>query len=158
MTEATLDEAGLVEWGRRLGASAARDRVFVALIGALGAGKTTLTRAACEGAGVRDDVTSPTYTLVHWYRGATGPIAHVDLYRIDDPRELDPLDWDELASGGCAVFVEWADRAGPALPPDRWELRLAIDPDPTRRRVSPRSLGDAPPIPEPVDARSAGAC
>ena len=67
MTRIQLDEGALRQWGQVLGAVAARDSVFVALFGALGSGKTTLVQAACEGAGVSMNGTSPTYTLVHWY-------------------------------------------------------------------------------------------
>jgi len=152
MIEAVLDLTTLRKWARAVGEVAARERVFVALFGPLGAGKTALIKAACAGAGVTTVVTSPTYTLVHWYEGAAGPIAHADLYRIDDPRELATLGWEELESGQCAVFVEWADRAGAELPPTRWELRMSLEADPAVRRVRGVALGGAPPIPDPPAA------
>jgi len=149
MIDAELDLAALDAWGRALGELAVRERVFVALFGPLGAGKTTLIKAACAGGGVVDAVTSPTYTLVHWYEGARGRVAHADLYRIVDPRELAALGWDDLESGEFAVFVEWADRAGTELPPTRWELRLSLEADPARRGVRGVALGGAPAIPDP---------
>ncbi len=150
MIETTLDLVALRTWGAALGALAARERVFVALFGPLGAGKTTLIQAICVGAGVTEPVTSPTYTLVQWYQGAGGRIAHADLYRIEDPRELAPLDWEDLESGKFPVFVEWAERAGTELPPTRWELRLSLDADPTLRRVRGVALGGAPAVPAPA--------
>ena len=78
---ARLSKVALTSWGRALGVIAARDRVFVALYGSLGAGKTTLIQAACAAAGVSDPVTSPTFGLVHWYQCGAGRIAHADLYR-----------------------------------------------------------------------------
>jgi len=149
MTRIQLDEGALRQWGQVLGAAAARNSVFVALFGALGSGKTTLVQAACEGAGVSMDVTSPTYTLVHWYCGKHGPIAHADLYRINSTAELFMLDWDELESGRATVFVEWADRASDELPPDRWELWFEVVLGGKTRVVEAKSLGVAPPIPAP---------
>ncbi len=149
MTRIQLDEGALRQWGQVLGAAAARDSVFVALFGALGSGKTTLVQAACEGAGVSLGVTSPTYTLVHWYYGKHGPIAHADLYRIKSTAELLLLGWDELESGRATVFVEWADRAADELPPDRWELWFEVVLGGRARVIEAKSLGAAPPIPDP---------
>ena len=149
MRPVALDEPALRRWGRDLGASAARGRTFVALYGPLGAGKTTLVQAACLGAGVSDAVTSPTYTLVHEYSGAEGPVAHVDLYRISGPAELPALGWEDLTAGKGAVFVEWAERAGDELPADRWDVRLSIPPGGAERWVEVAVSGAAPPPPPP---------
>lgn len=159
-----LDEAGLRRWGRALGRATARAPVFVALDGPLGAGKTTLVQAACAELGVSEPVTSPTFTLVNRYRGSEGPVMHVDLYRIEKPEELVELGWDELRVGDVPVFVEWAARAGAALPPDRWEISLSFGDGGATRVVEARARGTAPPIPPPVtDPRGArvaedGAC
>ncbi len=86
---------------------------FVLLRGDLGAGKTTLVKGIAEGlqAASQDDVTSPTFTLVHEYRGLDVNIFHVDLYRIDTPRELDTLGLDELLrEPGNLVLVEWGEK------------------------------------------------
>ncbi|WP_419948184.1 tRNA (adenosine(37)-N6)-threonylcarbamoyltransferase complex ATPase subunit type 1 TsaE [Candidatus Palauibacter sp.] len=149
MKRAVLDEPGLIRWGRVIGESAAREAVFVALHGPLGAGKTCLTQAACAGVGVHETVTSPTYTLVHWYDGDRGTVAHADLYRIAHASELPALGWEELESHPGPVFVEWAERAGEELPPDRWEIRLDFAADGALRTVTAHALGDAPPIPDP---------
>lgn len=147
-----LDEEALREWGRRLGAAAARERVFVALLGPLGAGKSTLARAAARGAGVVGNVPSPTYTLVneHPIPGGDGAtFFHVDLYRLSGRRALDEIGWDRILAAGGPVFVEWADRAAGALPGDRWEIRLEIPADGSIRRVELRREGSAPTPPEP---------
>ncbi len=157
MSAFVLDESGLADWGRALGAAAARHRAFVALQGPLGAGKTTLVKAACAGAGVGEPVTSPTFTLVHCYAGEAGPVFHVDLYRIADAAELLELGWDDLVSGQAPVFVEWADRAGDALPPDRWDIRLSIPAGGAVRAVEWAVRGDAPPPPAPSARQVAGA-
>jgi len=148
---ARLDEPGLARWGRALGAVAVPGRVFVALYGPLGAGKTTLVRSACEGGGIGESVTSPTFTLVQRYEDGAC-VHHVDLYRIERARELFELGWDDLLSGDTAVFVEWADRAWSQLPPDRWDIRLSFAPGGGAREVEAYRVGAAPPIPLPPSA------
>lgn len=122
--ETRLTEAQLVAWGERFGREAALP-IVVALAGELGAGKTTLARAICRGFGVADEVTSPTFTLVHEYRAPRGRVYHLDLYRLRGPAELTNLGWDEIVSDRALVLVEWPDRAGDRLPSDAVRLTLA---------------------------------
>ena len=99
----------------------------VAMTGQLGAGKTALVRGIARGLGVDDDrmVSSPTYVLVQEYPART-PIFHVDLYRLPAPRtELPELGLDEMLAEGV-VLIEWAERAGDALPRPRWELTIIL--------------------------------
>lgn len=144
-----LSEEALAEWGGRLGRRALEGRVFVALYGPLGSGKTTLVQAACRGAGVVEPVLSPTFTLIHEYAAGDRTVYHADLYRVDDPEELAQIGWDYLLTADGPVFVEWADRAGAWLPDDRWEIRLAMGDDPETRRVRTSVRGDVPPVPSP---------
>jgi len=98
--------------GRRL-AHSLKNASMVVLRGDLGAGKTTLIKGIAEGlqAASQDDVTSPTFTLIHEYRGPEVNLYHVDLYRIDTPRELDTLGLDELfAESGNLVLLEWGEK------------------------------------------------
>ena len=93
----------------------------------LGAGKTVLVRGIAAGLGLGDErlVSSPTYVLVHEYP-ADVPLYHVDLYRMADPAaELAGLGLDEMLADGVVV-IEWADRAGGALPQPRWEIDIEI--------------------------------
>src|SRR3954471_19073419 len=90
-----LDESELVAWGEKFG-RAARPPLLVTITGDLGAGKTTLVKAICHGYGVTDDVTSPTFTLVHQYAAARSAVYHLDLYRVRSPDELTNLGWDEI--------------------------------------------------------------
>lgn len=145
-----LDEAALVAWGRRIGAAAHEYGVFVSLFGELGAGKSTLARAACGGAGIDGPIPSPTFTLLNVYTARDGrPFVHGDLYRLERSTQLWDLGWDDILVAEGAVFIEWADRAGSIVPEDRWEIRLEMTTDPGVRDVVARSVGSAPPCPEP---------
>ncbi len=98
--------------GREL-ASVLKDARMVILRGDLGAGKTTLVKGIAEGlqAGSRDDITSPTFTLIHEFRGPEVTLYHVDLYRIETERELLTLGLDELfAEPGNVVLLEWGEK------------------------------------------------
>lgn len=108
--------------GRGLAATLSAGDVLL-LYGDLGAGKTAFVRGLAEGLGVsRDEVSSPTFTLIQEYRGGRLPLFHVDLYRIDDPREFDELGLDEIAEDGV-LAVEWAER----LPrPPHHAVRVSI--------------------------------
>jgi len=98
--------------GREL-ASALKNVRMVILRGDLGAGKTTLVKGIAEGlqAASRDDITSPTFTLIHEFRGPEVTLYHVDLYRIETERELLTLGLDELfAEPGNLVLLEWGEK------------------------------------------------
>src|SRR5579885_3197695 len=85
---------------------------IVLLRGDLGAGKTTLVKgiAAGFGAAEEEDVTSPTFTLVHEYRGPDATLYHIDLYRIDTARELDTLALDDLIAENNVLLIEWGEK------------------------------------------------
>lgn len=129
----TRDE--LVAWGRAFGASLEAPAV-VALSGELGAGKTTLVQSICAALGVTEPVTSPTFALVHVYRGAATQVFHLDLYRLNSPAELDNLGWDEMLDARAIVLVEWPDRAASRLPSHASQLTLwHIPGEPNKRRI-----------------------
>ena len=109
--------------GRALAATLSAGGV-VLLYGDLGAGKTAFVRGLAEGLGVPpEDVSSPTFTLVQEYRSGRVPLFHVDLYRIEDPREFDELGLDEIAEDGV-LAIEWAER----LPdPPQEAVRVSIE-------------------------------
>lgn len=85
---------------------------LVLLRGDLGAGKTTLVKgiAAAFEAAAEEDVTSPTFTLVHEYRGPRADLYHIDLYRLDTPRELETLGLDDLRSDNSILLIEWGEK------------------------------------------------
>jgi tRNA threonylcarbamoyl adenosine modification protein YjeE len=96
----------------------------VALWGDLGAGKTTLARAILQALGVTEDVPSPTFTLVQSYDTAP-PVAHYDLYRLKNAREMQELGFDDALDQG-AVLMEWPERAPEILPPEALHVRLRL--------------------------------
>ncbi len=98
--------------GRELAPTLKNARMVI-LRGDLGAGKTTLVKGIAEGlqAASRDDITSPTFTLIHEFRGPEVTLYHVDLYRIETARELLTLGLDELFAGPCnLVLLEWGEK------------------------------------------------
>ena len=100
----------------------------VLLFGDLGAGKTAFVRGLAEGLGVdRDEVSSPTFTLVQEYRGGRLTLFHADLYRLSDPREIDDLGLDEIAAEGV-LAIEWAERLDDdaRLKPSRSETVVSV--------------------------------
>ena len=98
---------------------------FVSLSGGLGAGKTHLARGVAEGAGA-EAATSPTFALVHVYRGGRVLLQHLDLYRLAGPADLFALGFDDLLAEPAATLCEWPERARGALPADRLEIALEI--------------------------------
>ena len=113
----------------RLGAAVAAELKpgdVVCLSGPLGAGKSTLARGLIRALTTpREEVPSPTFTLVQFYDGAT-PVAHFDLYRLTSPDEAFELGLDEALEDGAAV-IEWPQRLEGRLPPDRLDIEIAFD-------------------------------
>jgi tRNA threonylcarbamoyladenosine biosynthesis protein TsaE len=109
MTVTTNSEAETEEAAIDLAATLSPGAV-VLLYGDLGAGKTAFTRGLAMGLGVdAADVSSPTFTIMQEYRGGRLPLYHVDLFRLNDPREIDDLGLEELAGDGV-LAIEWADK------------------------------------------------
>ena len=129
------DETGA--FARRV-AMALRAGDVVLLIGDLGAGKTTFTKALAQALGVVEPVTSPTFTLVRTYATATDLVlVHIDAYRLEGPEGLDDLALPELLEdGGCAV-IEWGDLVARNVGPDHLDIRFeAVDDDDEARFLS----------------------
>lgn len=125
------DESATVACGARLGAALTvlSEAPFVIHIsGELGTGKTTLVRGALASVGVIGTVRSPTYTLVEIYDVDERRIAHLDLYRLQSPRELEALAVRELLAPGHVLFVEWPERGADELPAPDLSLQLRFAP------------------------------
>lgn len=107
--------------------------MVLCLTGDLGAGKTTFTQALAKAMGVSEPVTSPSFTIVHEYHSGRVPIYHMDVYRIEDPTELEDFGFDEYFAGTAVVVVEWGERVESMLPESRIHIGLYRCGEETRR-------------------------
>jgi tRNA threonylcarbamoyladenosine biosynthesis protein TsaE len=159
-----LEEDGIRGLGLRL-AGVLRAGTVVALVGDLGTGKTTLTRAIAEGLGVTDTVTSPTFTLINEYGGGRLMLYHFDVYRLGEGAgavptsagqaadgagpaghgahcgedvygAMDQLGWEDYFYGAGVCIVEWADMIDEIIPPDAIRVTLAHTDNPLKRSVA----------------------
>jgi tRNA threonylcarbamoyladenosine biosynthesis protein TsaE len=128
----TDSEAETIALGEQI-ARALPSRQIVLLIGPLGAGKTTLAKGIVKGLGAAssEEVTSPTFTLIHEY-GAAGRVYHADLYRLEEARELATLGLEDLFDREAIVLIEWGERFPQILPPNHTEIRLRVTADGSR--------------------------
>ncbi len=137
------DEAGTVALAGKL-AAAARPNDVLALIGDLGAGKTVFARAFINArADTTQDVPSPTFTLVQTYLFPDGaiPVYHFDLFRIEDPGEIEELGMEEAFAGGISL-IEWPERLNGLLPVDRLDVTLTQGKGADERRCVLTGHGD----------------
>src|ERR1051326_7045121 len=118
----TFNEGETIALGEELGRHLQRGVVL--LIGNLGAGKTTLAKGMAQGLGAApaDEVSSPTFTLVHEYGG--GRVYHIDLYRLEEPREVATLGLEELFDREAVVLIEWGERFPQLIPDDHLEIHI----------------------------------
>jgi tRNA threonylcarbamoyladenosine biosynthesis protein TsaE len=123
-TYRTASEDETIALGERL-AHELPPHGVVLLIGNLGAGKTTLAKGIVRGRGAAEveEVSSPTFTLVHEY-GEDGAVYHIDLYRLDEPRQVATLGLEELFDREALVLIEWGERFPQLMPAQRTEIRL----------------------------------
>ncbi len=131
------DLAALGAWARRLGPLLKAGDV-VGLHGSLGAGKTSLVRALLQGLGVREEVPSPTFSLVQQYEIGGLMFWHFDLYRLSSPDEAYELGIEEAFGEGVSL-IEWPENLGRLMPEERLDIFLGLPPDAgyedTRRTV-----------------------
>ncbi|MCL5116023.1 MAG: tRNA (adenosine(37)-N6)-threonylcarbamoyltransferase complex ATPase subunit type 1 TsaE [Firmicutes bacterium] len=138
--ELIADESGLWSWAARFAPLLAQGGV-VLLKGPLGAGKTTAVKALVRSLGVRADVTSPTFDLLHVYDAPGLVIFHLDGYRISDPREWDVLDLPPPGDPGALILAEWGDDLRVQYP-ERVEISLEmVVSRPEARRLVMTGLG-----------------
>ena len=123
-TYRTASEEATIRLGEELARTLPRRRA-VLLIGNLGAGKTTMAKGIVHGLGAAEseEVSSPTFTLIHEY-GNDGRVYHIDLYRLDEPREVATLGLDEIFDREAVVLIEWGERFPQLMPASRTEIRI----------------------------------
>ena len=112
--------------GRKLAESAQRGAVF-ALVGDLGVGKTVFSQGFAEGLGIKEPVSSPTFTLVNEYHQGRLPFFHFDVYRLEEAEELETIGFEEYVYGRGVTLIEWADRFSELLPAQTVWIRIEKD-------------------------------
>lgn len=120
------------EFGLKLGKEA-RSGTVIAMIGDLGTGKTTLTKAIAEGLGVKDIITSPTFNIVKEYDSGRLPLYHFDVYRIGDVEEMFEIGYEEYFFGEGICVVEWADIIEELIPEDAVVIKIQYGASPEER-------------------------
>ncbi len=111
----------------------AKNQKIWLLKGAMGAGKTTLTKAICQQLGVQENVTSPTFSLLNVYKTLTGrPIYHFDFYRIQDEKEALDLGCEIYFDSNCYCFIEWPSKIPNCIPTVYFEITITVKSDQMR--------------------------
>lgn len=124
---------------RELGREIKKNSV-ITLRGDLGSGKTVFTKGLAEGLGIKDNITSPTFSLMEIYEGEV-PLYHFDLYRIENPDEFTNLSFEDYWEGDGVSVIEWPERAGNMLPEKRIDIIIEYI-DENRRRITVEYTGN----------------
>jgi tRNA threonylcarbamoyladenosine biosynthesis protein TsaE len=114
------------EFAKKIGENLKRGDVLC-LDGDLGVGKTVFTKGVAAGLGIKDDVSSPTFTLIQEYYGGRLPLYHFDVYRIDGPWDMDDLGYDEYFYGEGVCLVEWGSMINELFPENTIYVRIEKD-------------------------------
>jgi tRNA threonylcarbamoyladenosine biosynthesis protein TsaE len=135
ITSQTVETHGVEETiglGERLAAALQQGDV-IAFSGELGAGKTALVKGIARGLGVPQDVTSPTFTLIHEYAGGRLPLFHIDLYRLDSAQQALAIGIEDYLNGNGVTVIEWAEKIASLLPEQTTRIRIESLGETTRR-------------------------
>jgi tRNA threonylcarbamoyladenosine biosynthesis protein TsaE len=111
--------------GEKIAAGLGRGSV-VALQGGLGAGKTCLAKGIARGLGIREELTSPTYTIVSEYAAGPLPFYHIDAYRLEGDEDFQALGGDDYIYGGGIALIEWSDRIPASIPPSAIRVSISL--------------------------------
>ena len=125
MVRETYSEQETFELGKEIGEHAKGGEVFT-LEGDLGVGKTVFTKGFAYGLGVRDDVVSPTFTIVQEYEDGRLPFYHFDVYRIGAVEEMDEIGYEDYIQGEGVCLIEWANLIEEILPGERTQIVIEI--------------------------------
>ena len=122
----TLSPEETLEVGKELGKASMAGQVY-ALAGDLGVGKTVFTKGFAEGLGIEEAVNSPTFTILQIYDEGRIPLYHFDVYRIEEPEEMEEIGFDEYIEGDGVCLIEWAGRIADILPENIIVIRIEKD-------------------------------
>ena len=128
MVRETNSEKETLALGRELAQQARAGQVF-ALVGDLGVGKTVLTKGMAEGLGITEPVNSPTFTIMQIYEEGRLPFYHFDVYRIEDPEEMEEIGYEDYFYGEGICLVEWANLIHELMPEDTVWITMEKDPE-----------------------------
>ncbi len=120
----SFSEKDTFELGRKIGEKAGPGQIYT-LDGDLGVGKTVFTKGLARGLGIREPVNSPTFTIVQEYRDGRLPLYHFDVYRIEDPEEMEEIGYDDYFFGEGVCLIEWAEKIRELLPEQ--VIRITIE-------------------------------
>lgn len=123
MIKETYNAKETFEFGKMLGRQAKAGQVYT-LMGDLGVGKTVFTQGFAKGLGIKEPVSSPTFTIVQVYEDGRIPFYHFDVYRIGDPEEMDEIGYEDYVYGAGATLIEWANLIEERLPEQRTEVTI----------------------------------
>jgi tRNA threonylcarbamoyladenosine biosynthesis protein TsaE len=135
ITSQTIDAQSIedtLRFGERLSAELCPGNVL-ALSGDLGAGKTALVKGIARGLGITQDVTSPTFTLVHEYVGGRLPLFHIDLYRLETINQALAIGIEDYLGGSGITAIEWAEKIELLLPENTTRIRITTLSETARR-------------------------
>ncbi len=119
-------------WAQDLASGSEKGSVFL-LHGDLGTGKTIIAKGIAKGLGIDEEITSPTFLMLEIYESGRLPMYHFDLYRIDDPGELDELGFEEYWEGAGISVVEWPEKAGDRIPEKAIKIHIQWQSENERR-------------------------
>lgn len=128
MNDNTFESNSLADT-EKAGSSIASQLIFPACVylnGKMGAGKTTLTKSIIRSLGYEGEVTSPTYNLIQEYQVTQGTVYHMDLYRLEDPAEIEYLAIEDLWSDNCLFLIEWAEKGLGYLRPPTHKIDIKL--------------------------------
>ena len=119
----THSEKETFELGKRI-ANAVNPGMVILFYGDLGAGKTVMTKGIAAGIGIAEMITSPTFTIMQEYEGGRMPLYHLDVYRIEDPDEMEEVGLNEYIYGNGLTVIEWAEQIEDILPEDAIKITI----------------------------------
>lgn len=114
------------KFAQKLSEDAQPGQVY-ALVGDLGVGKTVFTKGFAAGLGIEEPVSSPTFTILQIYEEGRLPLYHFDVYRIEEPEEMEEVGFDEYIDADGVCLIEWANRIEEILPPETIFVRIEKD-------------------------------
>lgn len=126
MIRETYSSEETYDLGESLGSRAQAGQIYT-LIGDLGTGKTVFTQGFAKGMGVKEYVNSPTFTILQVYDDGRLPLYHFDVYRIEEPEEMEEIGYEEYFFGDGVTLIEWADIISELIPRDAVRIEISKD-------------------------------